>query len=123
MDRMKDLANTDVGSFDFEVFSAGRKGRACCSRFKLRCDAVGLHEKEILLLSVIGSETAVKALSAGLRSSGKDQKRILYSVHVGNVNQTDLTKCPDGYRIYRTKMEYRSGTCSAHPGATDSCRL
>jgi SNF2 family DNA or RNA helicase len=106
MNRIKDLANSEVGSFDLEVFSTGRRGRACCSRFKLRCDAIGLHEKEILLLSVIGSETAVKALSAGLRSSDRDQKRIVYSVHIGNVNQNDLSKAPDGYRIYRTKMDY-----------------
>ena len=95
-----------VGSFDFEVFSSGRGSRSCCSRFKLRCDAIALHEKEILLLSVVGSETAVKALTAGLRSSGRDQKRIEYTVHLGTVNETNLTKCPDGYRVYRTKMEY-----------------
>jgi hypothetical protein len=95
-----------VGSFDLEVYSSGRGRRSCCSRFKLRCDAIALHEKEILLLSVVGSETSVKALTAGLRSSGKDQKRIDYTVHRGNVNETQLTKCPDGYRVYRTKLDY-----------------
>ena len=95
-----------VGSFDFEVYSSGRGRRSCCSRFKLRCDAIALHEKEILLLSVVGSETGVKALTAGLRSSGKDQKRIEYTVHLGSVNEAQLTKCPDGYRVYRTKLNY-----------------
>jgi hypothetical protein len=95
-----------VGSFDFEVYSTGRGRRSCCSRFKLRCDAIGLHEKEILLLSVAGSETAVKAMTAGLRSSTRDQKRIDYTVHLDNVNETFLTKCPDGYRVYRAKLGY-----------------
>lgn len=106
MDDVNDAANHDVGSFDLEVYSTGRRGRSTCSRFKLRCDAVGLHETEILLLSVIGPETGVKALTAGLRSSGRDQKRLVYSVQVGGVNQSDLAKCPEGYRIYRTKMNY-----------------
>jgi hypothetical protein len=95
-----------VGSFDFEVYSSAKGRRPLCSRFKLRCDAVGLNEKEILLLSVAGSETAVKALTAGLRSSGRDQKRIEYTVHLGGVHETHLMKCPDGYRVYRTKLEY-----------------
>lgn len=95
-----------VGSLDFAVYSSGRGRRSTCSRFKLRCDAIALHEKEILLLSVAGSETSVKALTAGLRSSTKDQKRIEYTVHLGKVNETNLTKCPDGYRVYRSKLEY-----------------
>ncbi len=96
----------EVGFFDFEVYGSGRGGRSRASRFKLRCDAIGLHNDEILLLSVVGSETGVKALTAGLRSSGKDQKRIDYSAHVETVNAARLTKCPDGYRIYRTKLDY-----------------
>ncbi len=95
-----------VGSFDIEVFTSGRGCRSTCSRFKLRCDAIALHEKEILLLSVAGSETAVKSLTAGLRSSAKDQKRIEYTVHLGNIHETLLSKCPDGYRVYRTKLDY-----------------
>ena len=55
-----------VGSFDIELFRSGRSHHATCSRFKLRCDAVALHDKEILLLSVAGSETAVKALARSL---------------------------------------------------------
>src|SRR5579872_6247522 len=95
-----------VGTFDFEVFSAGRRGRSRSSRFQLRCDAVGLYEDEMLLLSVIGAETGVKALTAGLRSSVSDQRRIEYSVHVGPVNRTRLSKCANGYRVYRTKLAY-----------------
>ena len=49
------------------------------------CDAIGIHEREILLLSVIGPETSVKALTAGLRSSSRDQQRIDYSVQLGTV--------------------------------------
>lgn len=96
----------EIGSFEFEVHRTGRGGRSCCSRFKVRCDAIGLHEKEILLLSVVGPETAVKAVTAGLRSSNRDQQRIEYSVHLGVLNETGLVKCPDGYRVYRTKLEY-----------------
>jgi hypothetical protein len=95
-----------LGSFDFEVFGAGRQGRHTSSRFKVRCDAIGLHEDEILLLSAVGPETSVKALTAGLRSAGKDQKRIDYSVSVGNVHSGHLAKSKDGYRIYRSKLEY-----------------
>ena len=58
------------------------------------------------LLSVAGSETVVKAMTAGLRSSTKDQKRIEYTVHLNSVNETLLSKCPDGYRVYRTKLDY-----------------
>src|SRR5262249_41367979 len=70
------------------------------------CDAIGLNGNEILLLSVAGPETSVKALTAGLRSSGKAQGRIDYSAQVGSVSETYLTRCPDGYRIYRNKLGY-----------------
>jgi hypothetical protein len=96
----------EVGSFQFEVFGSGRGGRSRRSAFGLRCDAVALHGKEILLLSVAGPETAVKALTAGLRSSGRDQGRFGYAVRVSGVDETHLTKCPDGYRAYRTKLDY-----------------
>ena len=96
----------EVGTFEFEVHRPGRGGRSCCSRFKVRCDAIGLHERVILLLSIVGSETAVKAVTAGLRSSNRDQQRIEYSVQLGVLNETRLTKCPDGYRVYRTKLDY-----------------
>ena len=106
MDDQQEPTQPAVGAFDFEVYSSARGRRSCCSRFKLRCDSIGVHEKEILLLSVAGSETAVKALTAGLRCSERDQNRIDYSVHLGSVNETRLTKCPAGYRIYRTKLAY-----------------
>ena len=67
---------------------------APCPHFSLRCDAIGLHKSEILLLSVVGPETSVKALTAGLRSSGKDQKRIDYSAAVGTVNDAYLSQMP-----------------------------
>ena len=106
MSQVSESTHPAVGSFDLEVYSSGRGRRSCSSRFKLRSDAIALHDKEILLLSVVGSETSVKALTAGLRSSGKDQKRIDYTVHLGSVNETHLIKCPDGYRVYRTKLEF-----------------
>jgi len=106
MQEVQEHAAPEVGLFDFEVYGSGRGGRCRASRFKLRCDAIGLHDDEILLLSVTGAETSVKALTAGLRSSGKDQKRIDYSAQVGNVSRTRLKKCPSGYRTYRTKLDY-----------------
>jgi hypothetical protein len=96
----------EVGSFRFEVYGAGRKGRHTSSRFTPRCDAIGLHDHEMLLLSVVGPETSVKALTAGLRSSGKEQKRVEYSIQVGDVSGGALSRCPDGYRIYRTRLDY-----------------
>jgi hypothetical protein len=95
-----------VGTFDFECFSTGKGSRSCCSHFQVRCDAVALHESEVLLLSLIGPETSLKALTAGFRSSGKDQKRFEYSVNLGGVQVTRLTKSPVGYRVYRTKLGY-----------------
>ena len=95
-----------LGYFEVEVYGSGRHGRHLSSQFRVRCDAIGLHDDEILLLSVVGPETSVKALTAGLRSSGRDQKRIDYSAQVGSVSSTNLTKCSDGYRIYRTKLAY-----------------
>lgn len=96
----------DVGHFQFEVYGASRRGRLTSSCFKLRCNAVGHHQNELLLLSVVGPETSVKALTASLRSSGKEQKRIDYSVQVGDLASTYLAKCPSGYRIYRSKLAY-----------------
>ena len=63
----------EIGSFEFTVYSAARNARHAVSRFELRCDAVGLQEREILLLSVAGAETAIKAVTAALRSPEKDQ--------------------------------------------------
>ena len=99
-------ADRELGSFQFEVYGSARKGRTCKSRFRVRCDAIALHDQEILLLSVIGSETGVKALTAGLRSSDSDQKRIEYSVQFGTLNERRLTKSPSGYRVHRTKLAY-----------------
>jgi hypothetical protein len=96
----------EVGQLAFEVFGSGRHGRYNTSRFTLRCAAAGLHGDQIHLLSVVGPETSVKALTAGLRASGKDQKRIAYSVQVGDLDVRALTTCPDGYRILRTKLDY-----------------
>lgn len=94
MQKTQEQRLPQVGRVDIEVFGAGRQGRYLSSKFEVRCDAIGLHENEMLLLSVVGPETSVKALTAGLRSSGKEQNRITYTAHVGPVNRTDLTKCP-----------------------------
>ena len=59
----------DVGHFDFEVFGSGRSGRHSSSRFRVRCNAVALHADEILLLSVAGPETSVKAACVPLKST------------------------------------------------------
>lgn len=95
-----------VGSFSFEVHGSGRHGRQHTSQFSVRCDAIGLPNCEILLLSIVGPETSVKALTAGLRGSGNDQKRIDYTCHVGDVHTTSLVRCAEGYRLYRSKLEY-----------------
>ena len=58
------------------------------------------------MLSVVGPETSVKALTAGLRASSKDQHRIDYSAQVGTVSRSHLARCPDGYRIHRAKLDY-----------------
>lgn len=106
MQEMQKPTLPDVGQFCFEVYGSGRGSRRRSSRFRLRCDAIGFHDDQMLLLSVVGPETSVKALTAGLRSSAQDQRRIEYTVHVGDINRTNLARCPAGYRIYRTKMGY-----------------
>src|SRR6266404_3644992 len=106
MQNVQDPTPAGIGTLDFEVYGSGRGGRYRSSRFQLHCDAVGLHEDEMLLLSVVGAETSVKALTAGLRSSGRDQKRIDYSASVGPVNRMRLTRHADGYRIHRSKLNY-----------------
>lgn len=105
---MVDVQDTmpKVGTFDIEVFSSARGGRVRCSQFHLHCDAIALHAKEILLLSVVGPETAVKALTAGLRSSTRDQQRLEYSAHVTDINEASLIKCPAGYQVHRSKLDY-----------------
>jgi hypothetical protein len=102
MHQEQEGALPEIGSFQFELM----KGRHVFSQFKVRCDAVGLYGNEILLLSVIGAETSVKALTAGLRSTGKDQKRIEYSVQAGAVQRASLARCAEGYRVFRTKLAY-----------------
>ena len=106
MSRVPEETLPEVGSFRFEVYGTGRRGRRTASRFTLRCDGIGLYRNEILLLSAVGPETAIKALSAGLRSSGKDQQRVEYSAQVGGVGGRGLSRCGEGYRIYRTKLDY-----------------
>jgi hypothetical protein len=106
MSEMQSGNTPAIGSFQFEVHGSGRKGRRTSSRFKLRCDAIGLHQNEILLLSVVGPETSIKALTAGLLSSEQDQQRVEYSARVGSVNGSILDRCPNGYRIYRAKLDY-----------------
>jgi hypothetical protein len=96
----------DLGTFEFTVYSSGRGGRRQSSQFRVRCDAIGLHDDEILLLSVIGPETSVKALTAGLRSCGSGQKWIDFAARVGDVAGTRLVRCPGGYRVYRAKLDY-----------------
>src|SRR5437868_13306957 len=106
MQAVQEPTLAEVDQFMFDVHGAGRGGRRRASRFQARCDAIGLYSDEILLLSVVGPETSVKALTAGLRASGQDQQRIEYSAHIGAVHGTRLTKCPAGYRVYRTKLDY-----------------
>lgn len=106
MPRLQEQALPEVGRFEFEVFGAGRRGRHTSSKFNLRCDSIGLYGTEMLLLSVVAPETSVRALTAGLRSSGKDQKRIEYACQVGQIAGACLTKCPEGYRSYRTRLGY-----------------
>jgi hypothetical protein len=96
----------EVGSFEFDVYSAGRGGRRRASRFALRCDAIALNNDEILLLSVVGPESSVKALTAGLRSSSRDQQRVSYNAAVDSIHGNQLVRCPEGYRVYRTRLEY-----------------
>jgi hypothetical protein len=55
---------------------------------------------------VVGPETSVKALTAGLRSSGKDQQRIVYSAAVGTVHASQIARCPEGYHVHRAKLDY-----------------
>ena len=59
MQLTKEQAPAEIGAFDFEVFSTGRRGRCTSSKFSLRCDAVALHGDEVLLLSIIGGAIAV----------------------------------------------------------------
>jgi hypothetical protein len=106
MPDVQDQTLPAVGAFELEVYRSSRTGRSRSARFTLRCDAIGLHEQEILLLAVAGPETSVKALTAGLRSAGKDQPWINYAAQVGTVHETHLVRCPAGYRIYRTKLAY-----------------
>jgi hypothetical protein len=95
-----------IGTFTFEVYGSGRRGHRRTSRFQVHCDAIGVHADQIMLLSVAGAETSVKALTAGLRSSGRDQRRVDYRVRLGDLQHARLLKCPDGYHVHRTKLRY-----------------
>ena len=55
----------EVGTFSFEVYGSGRKGRQLASRFTVRCDSIGLYSGEILLVSIAaGCPTASGVSSA-----------------------------------------------------------
>src|SRR5262245_64962055 len=96
-----------LGQVEFKVHNGSRYRQQIHSQFKLACSAVALDDDQILLLSVAGPETSVKALLAGLRSSQKEQQRISYAVHFGDeLNRSDLSRCPDGYRVFRVKLGY-----------------
>ena len=59
------------------------------------------------MLSVVGPETSVKALTAGLRVLGQGSTSgSTIRLSVGTINRTLLCRCSDGYRIYRTKLDY-----------------
>lgn len=120
--RREERQLAEIGTLEFEVYGSGRLGRRTASRFKLRSDAIALHEHEILLLSAVGPETSVKALVAGLRSSGKDQQRIEYSASIGDIQTSNLLKCPAGYRSIAAAFPMVSGTSSAWPSGMVSCR-
>ena len=96
----------DVGYLNFAVYGSGTRESRLFFSVSSSLHAIALLKDEILLLSIVGPETSVKALTAGLRSSGQTQKRIDYSAHVGHLHQSPLTRCPDGYRVYRSKMPY-----------------
>jgi hypothetical protein len=104
MRRAVEAKQPEIGHLTLGVYGSGRRSKV--SHFELRCNAIGLHDNEMLLLSVVGAETAVKALVAGLRAADKAQRRIDYSVHVGDVGESYLRRCPNGYRILRSKLPY-----------------
>jgi hypothetical protein len=106
MQQVPEPMRPEVGAFDVTVYNAGRHGRHRSSHFKVRCDALGLDNDEILLLSVVGPETSVKALIAGLRSARQDQQRIDYAARVGGIERARLVACPEGYRVSRAKLPY-----------------
>jgi hypothetical protein len=106
MQQVPEPMRPEVGSFDVTAYNAGRQGRHRSSHFTVRCDAIGLDNDEILLLSVVGPETSVKALTAGLRSAGQDQRRIAYAARVAGIDRPRLVACPDGYRVCRAKLPY-----------------
>src|SRR5688572_10318196 len=76
MQRDQEHELPEVGKFEFALYGTGRNSRYSTSRFQVRCDAVALDDNEILLLSIVGAETSVKALTAALRSPEKDQRRL-----------------------------------------------
>jgi tape measure domain-containing protein len=97
----------DVGFFTMEVPGEGRRGRFNSTRFTVRCDAIGLHgeRREILLLSLAGPESAVKAVAASLQSNNN---RAEYSVRC-TIGDSDLTRCnlgkgTAGYKVHRNKL-------------------
>ena len=57
------MPQEEVGAFEFTVLGAGRQGRRTATRFAARCDAVALHDAEIMLLSVSAAETSVQGAS------------------------------------------------------------
>jgi len=58
MQEVQEQRLAEVGYFDFELYGSGRDGRHRASRFRVRCDAIGLHDDQILLLSVSAPKRA-----------------------------------------------------------------
>ncbi|MFO0803419.1 MAG: hypothetical protein U0791_09900 [Gemmataceae bacterium] len=95
-----------LGWFECVAYKNSPSGRTTSTTFRVHCNGIALNQNELLLLSVIGPETSVKAVTAALHSSEKDQQRIEYSVHAGEVQSSHTSKSPTGYQVHRAKLCY-----------------
>ena len=69
---------TGIGRITVEIYpgASSRKGWQA-TRVDLRCDAIALESDKLMLASVVGPESSIKALAASLHSD----RYVQYSVH------------------------------------------
>src|SRR5439155_7868135 len=56
------------GRLSVEIHGQGRRGRYNGTRIELRCETVAVHDDQLILCSVLGPESSLKAFTASLHS-------------------------------------------------------
>jgi hypothetical protein len=101
-----------IGKLTLEIYEGRRRWGG--TRLQFRCDAAAWEGGTLLLVSAVGPESAVKALSAALQTDKRIELRAEGEIlardertgeeTVRGVSHWSLDRCTDGYRVFRHKL-------------------